>query len=80
MKTRGGAPADLFLSAAPKNMDALIEKDLIDANQRTTLLYNDLVVVTAADTDLSIINLEDLTSSDITTVAIGIPESVPVKV
>ncbi|WP_128658347.1 molybdate ABC transporter substrate-binding protein [Paenibacillus sp. 598K] len=72
-----GAPADLFLSAASKNMEALVEKGLIDASQRTALLNNELVVVTAKDAAFSLDGLEDLKLADIRTLAIGIPESVP---
>ena len=72
-----GAPADLFLSAASKNMEALVEKGLIDASQRTTLLHNELVVVTSKDAAFSLDGLEDLKHADIRTLAIGIPESVP---
>lgn len=72
-----GAPADLFLSAAVKNMTALVDKQLIDTNNQTNLLANELVVVVPADGQSSISAIEDLTKEDVKTVAIGIPESVP---
>lgn len=72
-----GAPADLFLSAAVKNMTALVDKQLIDANQQVNLLNNELVVVVPADGKTSIENVTDLTKTEVKTVAIGIPESVP---
>lgn len=72
-----GAPADLFLSAAVKNMTALVDKQLIDTNNQTNLLTNELVVVVPADGQSSISAIEDLTKEDVKTVAIGIPESVP---
>ncbi|MDQ8734648.1 molybdate ABC transporter substrate-binding protein [Paenibacillus sp. LHD-38] len=72
-----GAPADLFLSAAVKNMTALVDKQLIDANQQVNLLNNELVVVVPADGKTPIENVTDLTKTEVKTVAIGIPESVP---
>ncbi|SMF84066.1 molybdate transport system substrate-binding protein [Paenibacillus uliginis N3/975] len=72
-----GAPADLFLSAAVKNMTALVEKQLIDANQQANLLNNELVVVVPVDGKTPIENIADLTKPEVKNVAIGIPESVP---
>lgn len=72
-----GAPADLFLSAAVKNMKALVDKQLIDASQEHNLLDNDLVVVVPTDSKLSLASEADLAQAGVKTVAIGIPESVP---
>lgn len=72
-----GAPADLFLSAAAKNMEALVDKQLIDANQQKNVLSNELVVVVSADGQVPVAGFADLSKSDIKNIAIGIPESVP---
>lgn len=72
-----GAPADLFLSAAPKNMKALVDKQLIDTNKQMTLLTNELVVVIPADGKTMIGNVKELTKTEIKHIAIGIPDSVP---
>lgn len=72
-----GAPADLFLSAAAKNMEALVEKQMIDANQQKNVLSNELVVVVSADGQVPVAGFADLSKSDIKNIAIGIPESVP---
>ncbi len=72
-----GAPADLFLSAAVKNMAALVDEGLIDSGQQTNLLKNELVVVAAADSAAVIQKVEDLSNAEVKTIAIGIPESVP---
>ncbi|ANS73368.1 molybdenum ABC transporter substrate-binding protein [Paenibacillus yonginensis] len=72
-----GAPADLFLSAASKNMQALLDKQLIDSSQEVNLLNNDLVVVTPLDKGDMVQTLDDLKKPEVKTVAIGIPESVP---
>lgn len=70
-----GAPADLFLSAATKNMNALVEAQLIE--EQTSLLKNDLVVVISASNEATISSLNDLEAENIVKIAIGIPESVP---
>jgi len=70
-----GAPADLFLSASSRNMQALLDGGLIDAKQETDWLTNTLVAVAPNDSPLS--KIEDLKSSEIKHIAIGIPDSVP---
>ncbi|RJX39043.1 molybdate ABC transporter substrate-binding protein [Paenibacillus pinisoli] len=72
-----GAPADLFLSAATKNMDALVERGLIDEKDRTNLLSNELVLVTPEGKGDSLGSVQDLLSDEVGKLAIGIPESVP---
>ncbi|RJE85092.1 molybdate ABC transporter substrate-binding protein [Paenibacillus sp. 1011MAR3C5] len=72
-----GAPADLFLSAAAKNMDALVDKGLIDAKDRINLLSNELVLVTPEGKGDSVGSVQDLLSHSVSKLAIGIPESVP---
>lgn len=72
-----GAPADLFLSAATKNMDALIDQRLIDSDRHTTILTNELVAVVPAEGQTAIKDVADLSGDDVKNVAIGIPESVP---
>jgi len=70
-----GAPADLFLSAAAKNMKALADKGLIQ--EQRNLLKNELVVVVPSDGDAGIAKLEDLSQASVKKIAVGIPESVP---
>ncbi|TVX93201.1 molybdate ABC transporter substrate-binding protein [Paenibacillus agilis] len=72
-----GAPVDVFLSAAPKNMNALVDKELIATNQQRTLLSNELVVIVPSSASTTLEKLHDLTQEKIKKVAIGIPESVP---
>lgn len=72
-----GAPADLFVSAATKNMKTLVDKQLIDASQQKTLLKNDLVVVVPADGKITVQKLGDLTAPTIKYLAIGEPQTVP---
>ncbi|BFH60632.1 molybdate ABC transporter substrate-binding protein [Paenibacillus azoreducens] len=72
-----GAPADLFLSAAVKNMKPLVEQKLIEEGKEKTLLKNELVAIVPADTQASIAAMDDLNKAEVKKVAIGIPESVP---
>lgn len=72
-----GAPADVFLSAATKNMKALVDKQLIDAAQQKNLLINELVLVVPADGKVAVQKVEDLTAEGIKHVAIGEPQTVP---
>lgn len=72
-----GAPADLFLSAAAKNMKQLVEEQWIDSSRQVELLRNELVVVVPSEAASVIETLEDLTKKEVKVVAIGIPESVP---
>jgi len=70
-----GAPADIFLSAGKKQMDALIDAKLIAKSM--LLLKNDLVLVVPSDSNLKIKSVKELTDKAIKKVAIGQPESVP---
>lgn len=70
-----GAPADLFLSAGKKQMDALLDKDLIDAEFTVNLLTNELVLVVPQDGTVQLDTIEDL--AQVSDIAIGTPESVP---
>lgn len=70
-----GLDADLFLSAATSNMDALVEESLVDSDTVVNLLKNDVVLITSKDSDKDIKSFADITKAD--TIAIGDPESVP---
>lgn len=72
-----GAPADLFLSAAAKNMQALVDEQLIDASQQKAVLSNEVVAVVSADGQLTMEGVADLSKPEVKKIAIGIPESVP---
>ena len=72
-----GAPVDVFISAASKQMDELQKKNLIVADTRRDLLSNRLVLIVPEDkSDAS--DLKDLTNANIERIAIGDPRSVPV--
>ncbi|WP_300369861.1 molybdate ABC transporter substrate-binding protein [Brachyspira sp.] len=73
-----GSPADIFFSAAQKQMDALQEKDLIDTETRKDLLENKVVLITPSNSTLNIKSFTDITNADITKIGLGEPKSVPV--
>ncbi len=71
-----GAPVDVFISAAKKQVDALEEKGLLLAGSRTNLANNRLVLIVAQDV-VGISSFSNLTDSKIKKIAIGEPRSVP---
>lgn len=71
-----GAPVDVFVSAALKQMDSLQQKGLIVPETRRNLLTNRLVLV-VPENGRSLASFKDLTSSQIKRIAVGEPKSVP---
>jgi molybdate transport system substrate-binding protein len=71
-----GAPVDLFIAAADKNMDELAARHLIDRKTRRVLAANALVLIVPKESGLSIRRFKDVASAAVTHVAIGGP-SVP---
>ena len=72
-----GAPVDVFLSAAQRQMDELEKQKLILVETRRAFARNVLVVVKPADSKLDITKPADLTEARVTRIAIGNPKSVP---
>jgi molybdate transport system substrate-binding protein len=71
-----GADVDVFISAAPKQMDALESKDLIIKDTRKDFLLNNVVLVVPKENS-AITGFNDLTSDKVNKIAIGEPKSVP---
>ncbi len=71
-----GAPADVFISAAKKQMDALQQKNLIIPETRRNLLKNSLVLIVPKNAP-AISSFRDLTAANIKRIAVGEPRSVP---
>lgn len=71
-----GLEADLFFSAAMKQMNALDEKGLMDSATVTKLLENKIVLITAAEGGTAELSFEKI--GDAAAIALGDPESVPV--
>jgi molybdate transport system substrate-binding protein len=72
-----GAPTDVFISAAAKQMNALQEGGLIIDDTRQDLLNNKVVLVVPSNSTLDITDFMDLLNDEIKQVAIGDPEFVP---
>lgn len=70
-----GAPADIFISAAAKQMDELKEQDLMIDESIVDLVENKVVLIVPEGNPADIKNFEDAAKADI--VGIGEPESVP---
>lgn len=73
---QGGAPCDIFISASKGNMDTLETEGYIDTESRTDLLLNTLTLISTVEKK-DVVSMDDLTSADITTIAVGEPETVP---
>ncbi len=70
-----GLEADVFMSAATKQMNALAEESMIDKDSVTDLLKNKIVLITSADSELDFNDFTDIIKAE--TIAIGDPASVP---
>ncbi|MGL5875354.1 MAG: molybdate ABC transporter substrate-binding protein [Xenococcaceae cyanobacterium] len=71
-----GAPVDIFISAAAKQMNALEKKNLLLPDTRQDLLTNQMVLITTKE-HLDINKVEDLANSSVNRIALGEPKSVP---
>lgn len=72
-----GAAADLFVSAATKQMDALSAKGLIANETKVNLLVNKVVLIVPASSNKGITSFNDCLTSKVTLIALGDPASVP---
>ncbi len=69
-----GAPADLFISAGEKEMDALTEQGPVVTDHHRSLLHNELVLIVPRN-DKRIKDFGDLTKAN--QIAVGQPRTVP---
>lgn len=72
-----GAPADIFFSAAEKQMNNLEAKNLIIKNTRRNMVRNELVVILPKNSSLPITKFTDLANNFVKRIAIGATVSVP---
>ena len=72
-----GAPVDIFISAAGKQVDDLEKKNLIKKETRKNLAENQLVLIIPRNSSLQLEKFEDLGKSEVKQFAMGVPESVP---
>lgn len=71
-----GAPIDLFISASPRQMNALEAKGLIATDTRRDLVGNVLVLIVPASSRI-VQSLQDLARPDVKMIALGEPATVP---
>lgn len=72
-----GAPADVFASAAMKQVDALNSQGLLDAASIKIFASNEIVVVVPIDSALGIRSFEDLAGDEVERVTYGDPAVAP---
>jgi molybdate transport system substrate-binding protein len=68
-----GAPVDLFISAADKNLNELAQQKLIVASSRRVLAGNRLVLIVPKNSRVPIRGFRDVAASRVSHVAIGGP-------
>ena len=72
-----GAPADVFISARPQQIDALQADGLIYEGSRRAILSNRLVLIAPVSSPLAMTDVGPLVQDSIRRIAIGEPNSVP---
>lgn len=72
-----GAPVDIFISASPKQVDALAKQGLILKDTRKNIVENKVVLIVPKSTK-GITQFEDAATDKIKQIALGEPSSVPV--
>jgi molybdate transport system substrate-binding protein len=73
----GGAPVDVFASAAPREMDQLGSKGLLVQGTRRNFVENGLVLVRPTVSTVKVTSFEDLRKGDIKRISVGNPATVP---
>ncbi len=73
----GGAPVDVFASAARKDMDEAEKKGLIAVGSRVNFAANSVVLIVPLKPGTAMKSFEDLKSGSIKKIAVGDPRTVP---
>lgn len=73
----GGAPVDVFASAAKKDMDEADKQGLTVTGTRSDFALNSVVLVVPAQARTALKSFEGLNSADVKKIAVGNPKSVP---
>ena len=72
-----GADCDIFISANQEKMDSVQEQGAVDEDTRKDLLGNNLTLISSAEKESVVKDVESLLSDDVKTIAIGEPADVP---
>jgi len=73
----GGAPVDVFISAAQRQMDDLEKQSLLAPGTRRVFARNVLTVLKPADSSIDIAKPADLAAARVTRIVVGNPKTVP---
>ena len=73
-----GAPADIFMSAATKQMTTLKDAGLMNDSTIVNLLENKVVLIVPKSSSANLSSFDDVATSKVKKVALGEPGSVPV--
>jgi molybdate transport system substrate-binding protein len=74
---KGGAPVDVFASAALKDMDELDRDGLIVRDTRTNFVANTVVLIAPSRSKIALSSFEDLKRPEVMKIAVGNPKTVP---
>ncbi len=74
---KGGAPVDVFASAALKDMDELDNAGFVVKDTRTNFVTNSVVLIVPWSSKITITSFEDLEKPEIKKIAVGNPKTVP---
>ncbi len=77
MQIKGGAPVDVFASAALKDMDDLDHAGLVMKDTRTNFVANSVVLIVPSSSKITMASFADLGNTEIKKIAVGNPETVP---
>lgn len=70
-----GLDADVFMSAATKQMNALVDADIINRESVVELLENEIVLIRSVSSQFGITEFSQIVEAE--TIALGDPKSVP---
>jgi len=74
---KGGAPVDVFASAALKDMDDLDNAGFVMKDTKTNFVSNSVVLIAPSTSKILITSFEDLKKAEIKKIAVGNPKTVP---
>jgi molybdate transport system substrate-binding protein len=75
---KGGAPVDVFASAALKDMDELDKEGLVVKDTKTNFVTNSVVLIVSSFSRVELASFEDLKKTEVKKIAVGNPQTVPV--
>jgi molybdate transport system substrate-binding protein len=73
----GGAPVDVFASAALKDMDELDNAGFVVKGTRTNFVANSVVLIVPSSSKIAITSFEDLKNAEMKKIAVGNSKTVP---